>query len=194
MKCCLLNLFLVVFFIGCNNHKETRTIISEKDKSITNDSLEFFFEKENNVFQLNINDSTKFIFSKIKSFDTSYVIIINKLNSVLQGRILYYPPTYYKDFYNCENAKFFLYKAINFKMDNSEWNIINGILEKELPINEENRKKTIHPLDSKIYFKDKLFSTDNFQDNYFYKFDSILNSQILLKAYFFYPTIDGKIP
>ncbi len=158
------------------------------------DSISKVFEPERKVFDVNLSDSTLLAFTNIKSFDTSSFLIVVRDKEVIKVKFLYYPPTYYKDFYNGEHSDFFIYKAINFHVQQNDWANLITKLQQIKAVKNGTSPNYLHPMDAKLFFDNKFYSTNEFDVKYFDQVIELFNTNLLNRAFSYYPVIDGKIP
>jgi hypothetical protein len=181
-------IFIISLLISsCKNH-HSEEIVS-KNLGIKN-----FFSEETEAYALDLSDSTKLIFSGDKAFDTSFILVIEKVDTLIKAKFLYYPPTYYKNWKTWENHGMFLYKGINFEIPYSKWKSLETRLEEWFTWAKKrlnNRDGILHPFKSKIYFKNFLITNEEYEFNGLYGliFQGLINPLLIR-----YPTVNGYIP
>ena len=180
---------LCLFCFGCKNDALDKGITA--NRSLKVDSISKFFEPEKQVFNLNITDSDIVIFTFLKSFDTSFAFQLRKVDQKIKGTLLFYPPDYYKDFYAAEHSDIFIYKAVNFSLDNKEKDIL---LQQFEGVSTEGLTKSspyLHPVSCKIFFNKKFYSTEKITEDYFNQIYDVLNKRLFQRIFDYYPTVNG---
>lgn len=172
--------FLLIY--SCNNTQKNKHL-DDNSRIINKDSISSFFSTEISTFDLHLPDSIRLIYSYMKDYDSCFILILNKSNNLIKGRLFYYPPSYYKYFSQWEDLKIFRYKAINFNIPLEKWSELSQLIYNQSNLlkrrSDNYLTQSIHPLKAKIYIADSLISNKEFENIYFYKVHDIIGDYIL---------------
>ena len=184
-------LYVTAFYFilsGCRSEVETKALTR---------AIDSLYAEEIKAFDFHFDDSVSFVFSSNRAFDTSFIVILNKVDTTIKGKYLYYPPSYYPNFGDWENLNVFLYKGINFTIAQKKWQVIAsqiGYLQDSLAQRTTDINNVIHPPNFKLSFNGLNISNRHYENHYFESVYNIINDSLLKEILSHYPTVNGHIP
>jgi hypothetical protein len=118
-------ILVLLSIVGCNGQNNNNNLSKNKEKVTANIKLnstlsKFFLVSGDNT----ITDKSSLIFYKLKSFDTSFVVKLQKNNREIFGVYYEVLPSYHRDVedYFTEDDKVLYFDGYSFKLDTASWN------------------------------------------------------------------------
>lgn len=170
-------LLLLVFFISCN-HENKIIDNTSSDYKMTSMIL--------NRFDIKMDTSIKMVFEYYKSFDTSFILIVNKNKLDFLGTLKEAFPKYQfeNNLFLAGNDSTSIYRNLEFrfKISDQSWNIfLKKIdnLNKILPKSIDSASSYIHPPHYTFYFNNKEMSNTDFRNEYFFQVSALIKSELI---------------
>ncbi len=151
------------------------------------DSLKTFLETESKIFGFSVDKSLIFEVTKIKSFDTSLVLLLERgPDNKISGKIIYYPPIYYSSIYQWDTG-IFICKTILFPVSPTKWKNIDSAINnksKYLIMRDKSQvEKSTHPIVLRVFNGSKMLENTDYSDEYFEEIYEIINTELLKPAF-----------
>lgn len=153
MKIYLRYIIVLLFILSCRNEKgqkDTQTI--QNDKPI---EMDWFIRKFGLPYDKNlIADSNTLILYKSKNFDTSFLIHLQRRDTVTYGVYYEILPEYHKsaDHYLDQKTKLIYFEGYSFQIGDSSWRRIISTIPPKIIINNTSQKNNEACFDCPHYF------------------------------------------
>ena len=178
--------------ISCNE----QTSNMEENSRPSFNIFESNFKEEFALYDLKYDSDIIFIYSFKRAYDTSFFLLVKRQLNFLNGKLLYYPPDYYKSFGEWKNSKAFLYKGINFIIEGNKWklfsNKIDSLFKLEKKEGNDYVSEALHPAVQKVFFKGAFFSNEKIESFPFDSLYSEVNSKLFRELFSNYPTYEHQ--
>jgi hypothetical protein len=172
---------LALFFCSCHSAKLDHSNTTQSSKF---DSLDLVFSDEKLLYGTSMDiDSSIFILTYSRPFDTCFVFHIYKFDGLVMARFTYYPTDYYNDELPNPNSADFAFSSkstvvtLNSKQVESFIEKVKAI-PKPLVVNGLSRR-FLHAPDIKLFFSGTFYTTKNNNYEYFDLVYAVLEKEFI---------------